>query len=108
MIHPKFILETLEPEGDCLIIGKCTFHRELAHNKLNVKGGGLWLLDKQNSKFTLHGASSDFGKPRIQDIANCVQQKKVFTNWTMAVCLSDKFTFQYNDNGTIIDLETYN
>ena len=38
---PKFIIETDDEIGDCLIIAKCTYHHELAIDKTKVKGGGV-------------------------------------------------------------------
>jgi len=41
MDYPKFIIETLDQEGDCLIVGECTYHKELATDIKKVKGGGV-------------------------------------------------------------------
>ena len=108
-IYPKFIIETDDQEGDCLIVAKCTHHKQLAIDIKKVKGGGWWTLDKDNSMFTLHGDSLDFGRAKIEDIANCVQRKKVFSNASLTLNFTDNFKFQYKDRfGEIFDLETYN
>lgn len=39
-IFPKFIIETDDELGDCLIISKCTYHKELVTDHTKVKGGG--------------------------------------------------------------------
>ena len=50
-VFPKFIIETDNQEGDCLIIAKCTYHKQLATDISKVKGGGMWTLDRENSIF---------------------------------------------------------
>ena len=105
-IYPKFIIETYDQQGDCMILGKCTFHKEMAADLTKIKGGGWWELDRDKSLFTLYGDSYDFGKAKIRDIANCVQRKRVFSNRRMYRNYTVEFTFQYRDeSGNIIDLE---
>lgn len=105
---PKFIIETDGQEGDCLIVAKCTYHKQLATDIKKVKGGGWWTLDKENSIYTLHGDSHDFGRAKIKDIASCVKRKKVFSSASLRRNLTDNFKFQYrNEVGEIVDLETY-
>lgn len=107
-VFPKFIIETDDQEGDCLIVAKCTYHKQLATDITKVKGGGWWTLDRDNSTFTLSGDSHDFGKAKIEDIANCVQRKKVFSSASLTRNFTDNFKFQYKDQcGEILDLETY-
>lgn len=77
-VFPKFIIETDDQEGDCLIVAKCTYHKQLATDITKVKGGGWQALDRDNSIFTLSGDSHDFGRAKIEDIASCVQRKKFF------------------------------
>jgi hypothetical protein len=98
---PKFIIETRAEEGDCLIIAKCTYHKQLVTDASKVKGGGWWTLDNERTTFTLHGESHDFGKAKIEDIASCVQRGKVYRS---KVLFSDfnGFKFQYrNEVGEI-------
>jgi hypothetical protein len=107
-VFPKFIIETDNQEGDCLIVAKCTYHKQLATDTSKVKGGGWWTLDRDNSIFTLYGDSQDFGRAKIEDIASCVQRKKVFSSSALYRNFTDDFKFQYrNEVGEIIDLETY-
>lgn len=107
-VFPKFIIETHREYGDILILRKCTYHKQLATDLSKVKGGGLWTLDHEKSIFTLSGASHDFGPAKIEDIASCVQRKKVFSSPTLTRNFTDNFKFQYrNEVGEIIDLETY-
>jgi len=107
-VFPKFIIETNDQEGDCLIVAKCTFHKQLVTDVKKVKGGGWWTLDRETSTFTLYGESHDFKKATIEDIASCVQRKKVFRGSDLYRTYGDDFKFQYkNEIGDIIDLETY-
>lgn len=107
-VFPKFIIETDEQEGDCLIVAKCTYHKQLATDISKVKGGGWWTLDRDNSIFTLYGDSQDFGIAKIEDIASCVRSKKVFSNASLLHNLTENFKFQYrNQVGEIVDLETH-
>jgi hypothetical protein len=107
-MYPKFIIETDPTEGDCLIIAKCTYHRQLAIDISKVKGGGWWSLDKEKSTFTLTGESHDFGKAQIEDIAKCIQREKVFRSLALIEDISHQFEFYYRDiYGELIDLKTY-
>ena len=104
-VFPKFIIETDSEEGDCLIIAKCTYHKQLATDLTKVKGGGWWTLDRDNSVFTLYGDSYDLGRATIEDITSCVQRKKVFSTRSLLGNLTDDFKFQYkNDVGEIIHI----
>ncbi len=103
-VFPKFIIETDEQEGDCLIIAKCTFHKQLVTDKEKVKGGGWWTLDRENKVFTLYGKSEDFGEAKFDDIKDCVNRKKVFSNPSLVRNLTEDFTFKYkNEVGEIIE-----
>jgi hypothetical protein len=104
-MFPKFIIETREEEGDCLILAKCNYHKELANDLSKVKGGGWWILDGYNSIFILHGESHDFGRAKIEDIKNCIQHKKVFSEKNLLKNITDNFRFTYkNQLGESFDL----
>lgn len=110
-VFPKFIIETDDKFGDCLIIAKCTFHKQLVTNVDKVKGGGFWEFDSENKIFTLHGESHDFGKAELIDIAKCVQTNNVYrNNISSNKNISNDFKFNYkNETGEIIiGLENYN
>ncbi len=105
-VFPKFIIETDNELGDCLIIAKCTYHKQLATFEEKVKGGGWWILDRENSVFTLHGNSHDFGTATIEDLKNCIQNKNVFTNSSLMSSIADEYDFKYkNQVGEILDLK---
>lgn len=40
-LFPKYIIETDDELGNCLILSKCSFHHELVTDKNKVKGGGF-------------------------------------------------------------------
>jgi hypothetical protein len=105
-VFPKFIIETNDELGDCLIIAKCIFHKQLATNIEKVKGGGLFAFDKDNSTFILSGESYDFGMAKVEDIKNCIALGNVFTNRGLFRSISDDFSFKYKDQvGEIFDLK---
>jgi hypothetical protein len=107
-VFPKFIIETDPEEGDCLIIAKCTYHKQLATDVSKVKGGGWWRINSEKKTVYLHGESHDFGRAKIEDIADCVKRKKVFRNSGLyAEWDSDYKLFYDNDCGDIIDLQNY-
>jgi hypothetical protein len=107
-VHPKFIIETDEKLGKILILANCTFHKELASDISCIKGGGWWSLDREKNIFTLYGHSHDFGSATMEDIAECVQQKKVFSSSSMHRNYTDNYTFLYKDPGSFLhDLQTY-
>ncbi len=106
-VFPKFIIETDGQGEDYLVVAKCTYHKQLAFDPTKVKGGGWWALDKDI--FTLFGESHDFGKAKIENIKDCVRNKRVFSSYHMYRNLSEKFKFQYKTEiGEIIDLEDVN
>jgi hypothetical protein len=75
-VFPKFIVE-----GDCLILGKCTYHKQLAIDRGQVKGGGWWKLDRENKTLTLSGDSFDFGAASPEDIKACIESGNVFWSY---------------------------
>jgi hypothetical protein len=98
-IFPKFIIETDAELGDCLIIAKCTYHKDLVMNKEKVKGGGRWIL--KDKTFILYGDSHDFGKAKLDDIESCIIKERVFTNPFLTNTIAKRYTFAY-DTGTEI------
>jgi hypothetical protein len=96
-VYPKFIIETDPEDGDCLIIGKCTYHKELAYDTTQVKGGGLWSLTEDRKVFTLSGYSYDFGPAKLEQVWDCIVRSKVFTSYTKGNNISSKFVFKFID-----------
>lgn len=105
-VFPKFIIESDTIEGDCLIIAKCKYHKQLAVDHTKVKGGGWWYLDHETSTFTLRGESHDFGRAKLEDIMDCIKRGKVFSSPTLTRNFHEEgYKFQYeNQSGEIIDL----
>jgi len=64
-VFPKFIIEADDELGDLLIIGKCTYHKQLASDISKIKGGGWWRMDKDKGEMVLNGDSHDFGRAKV-------------------------------------------
>ncbi len=96
-VFPKFIIEKDRELGMFLVIGKATFHKQLAHTKENVVSGGWWAFDKESNTFTLSDKSEDFGMARVEDIKTCIERGHVYTNWTCENSLADKHNFNYKN-----------
>jgi len=98
-LFPKFIIKTDGLLGNCLILSRCTYHKDLATDISKVKGGGFWV--KKDNMFIFNGSSHDFGKASFEDIQNCVLKGNVYTNPYMTHSIADKHSFGY-DSGTEI------
>lgn len=101
-VFPKFIIETDDELGDCLIIAKCTYHKQLATDVSKVKGGGWWILKQESNTMILHGDSTDFGKATLQDIIKCIEKGNVYRNKSCQYSIVDNFNFSYNTGSEII------
>lgn len=98
-VFPKFIIE-----DDCLYLGNCTYHKQLATNKDKVKGGGWFRYNSETDTFTLHGSSEDFGAAKIEDIQKCINEQKVFSHKNGIRNLSSA-SFNYDTQSEIIKLK---
>jgi hypothetical protein len=96
-LYPKFIIETDPEDGDCLIIGKCTYHKQLAYDTTQVKGGGWWRLSEDRKVFTLSMTSHEFGSVKLEQVWDCIIRCKVFTSYTKHNNISSEFTFKFID-----------
>ena len=94
---PKFIIETDDEIGDCLIISKCTYHHQLAIDKTKVKGGGWWTL-KENV-FVLYEKSEQFGRASLEDIKNVSKVETYFQ------VLIQMIVLQMNTSSNIIQAQ---
>ena len=101
-IFPKFIIETDDDLGDCLIISKCTYHKELVIDPTKVKGGGWFRFE--NGAFTLYGESHDLGAATFEDIKRCVESGNVYSNPTCSFPIANKYKFFYDTQSEIIPL----
>ncbi len=98
-VFPKFIVE-----GNNLIIAKCTFHKQLVTDPAQVKGGGMWELDRDKKKFTLFGESHDYGQASEEDIKACIEAGNVFLSYAGGRNVSDH-SFYLNTGYEIIKLK---
>jgi len=103
-LFPKYIIETNDELGNCLILGKCSFHKELATNIDLVRGGGSYKVDLENKIFTFYGESFDFGMASLEDVKKAVLEDKVFTNPYLTHSIAKQFKFKYDIGSEIIDL----
>jgi hypothetical protein len=98
MRYPKFIIE-----GENLIMAKCTYHKELATDKEQVKGGGWFRYDDKKEAFILGGSSYDFGYAKIEDIKKCIEDGNVYGNTRLTRNMSD-YKFLYDTQTELIEL----
>jgi hypothetical protein len=98
-VFPKFIIE-----GDSIILGKVSYHKNLATKTEDVKGGGLFSFNSDQKSFTFSGESYDFGQVSIEDMKKCVSDGKVYNGKYKHLNLSEKFDFYYNTGSEIIKL----
>jgi len=103
-LFPKFIIETDDELGNCIIISKCTFHKDLATDKDKVKGGGFFNYNSKNNTFTFSGESHDFGRASLEDIQKAVDEDKVFTNPYLTRSIAKKHKFFYNNGVETFEL----
>jgi hypothetical protein len=107
-VFPKFIIETDDELGDCLILSKVTYHKQIATDIDKVKGGGLFSLEHDTNTIVLSGESYDFGACKLEDLAKCVQNGNVYTNPTCTHSISEINDFIYmNECGERTNLKTY-
>jgi hypothetical protein len=105
-VFTKFIIENKDGMGDCLIMAKCTYHKQLVTDKNKVKGGGWWTFNRKTLTFTLFGDSTDFGKSSFDDIKKCVDNDLVFSNRCLTKSIAVIYNFSYRDEcGDITELK---
>lgn len=103
-VFQKFIIENDPEDGLYMVLAKCTFHKQLAHNTENVLGGGSWELFE--NEITLFDKSQDFGPCTLEDLKYVIQNKKVFPHTYSDRDLSAKYNFVWQDiHGTEINLK---
>lgn len=98
MTYLKFIIE----DGN-LIMGKCTFHKELACVKENVKGGGWFRHDERKESYVLGGDSYEFGYAEIDDLKECIRLGNVYRNPALVGKIENK-KFLYHTGSEFIEL----
>ena len=91
-LYPKFIIE-----GDSIVIGMVTYHKELAMVGNHVKSGGSFEMDTTNKILTFFGCSHDFGCAKLEDIKQAVNGGKVYSNKYKIYSMHDKYSIRYRD-----------
>ena len=101
-IFNKFIIETDDELGDCLILGRVTYHNQLAFEKEKVKSGGWW--NKKDGRITFFGDSHDFGRATEEQVTDAVMNNKVFTSYLLEYPINKKYKFSYDRQSEIVKL----
>jgi hypothetical protein len=96
-IFPKFIIETDDELGDCLILSKCTYHRDLVTFPDKVKGGGWFEFNVADNMFIFSRESEEFGEAEMEDIKYCVDNNKIFTSPCLEYPIGEEHIFAYRD-----------
>lgn len=94
--YPKFIIY-----DNNLIIGECTYHKQLANDITKVEGGGWFRYD--NNTFTLGGSSHDFGYAKLEDIKKCIEDGNVYGNSRITRKMKN-YKFVYDTQSELIKL----
>jgi hypothetical protein len=69
---PKCIIE-----GDTFKLGKVAYHKDLATNVENVKGGAMFQFDHANKKVFISQSSYQFGPICMDDLKKAVNKGNV-------------------------------
>lgn len=99
---PKFIIETDDELGDCLILSKCTYHKDLVTDPTKIKGGGWFSYN--DGTFILYGSSHEYGIASLEDIKYCVENDKVFTNPMLVYSVATRHKFVYRSDDEFVNL----
>ncbi|BAV39417.1 hypothetical protein BPT24_299 [Tenacibaculum phage pT24] len=102
-VYPKFII-LVEDGVKKLVIGKCTFHKELVPqtDRDKIISGGWFEYDIPNKKFHLMGDSSDFGEALREDIEEAVLNDEVYSGYLIRKF--DNHKFSHNNGFDTVDL----
>lgn len=104
-VFPKFIIETDNELGDCLIIAKVTYHGQIVTDKNKVKGGGWYRFSNDKKEITFYGKSEDFGRATLEDIKACVISGNVYTDLSIPETnIANDFKFFYDRGSEIVPL----
>ena len=107
-VFQKFILKEDDKLGLCMILAKCTFHKQLTTDHDKVRGGGMWQYIKDNNEMLLFGKSYDFGACSLEDLKHVVQNNKVFKNSRLIRDITDKYNFIWQDLDDGIEINLKN
>lgn len=101
-VFNKFIIETDDELGDCLILGKVSYHYQLAFDLKKVKSGGWW--KEQDKRITFFGDSYQFGKATLEQVKEAVMNNKIFTSYILENPINNQYKFSYDIESEIIEL----
>jgi len=94
-LNPKWIME-----NGRISIGKCIFHREIAHTPKNVTGGGWYHFDSIHTTFYLYGSSDEFGQCKKEDVVKAIEN-----GWVDRPCMQDgrygRYTFYFTNSDVL-------
>jgi len=109
-VFQKFLIQDDNELGACIILAKCTFHKQLATPpESNIHGGGQWMFENEGSfSIILYGSSHDYGYPKIDKMKEAIRNDNVYTSKSLALKISArlpdvKYRYQ-KPNGEFIDL----
>lgn len=101
-VYNKFIIENDETLGDCLILGRVTYHKQLARNESKVKSGGWWKL--KDNRIIFYGESYDFGRATLEQVTNAVLNDKVFNKYPLEHPITKECRFSYDRQSEIVEI----
>lgn len=84
-LFPKFII--VDDHGTLnLILMKVTYHKDIFNrcleldSKIKIVGGGWFTFDKDKNVLKFYDSSSDFGSPSYEQIKDCCDNNRIYTN----------------------------
>ena len=101
-VYNKFIIENDETLGDCLILGRVTYHKQLAYDESKVKSGGWWKL--KDNRIIFYGDSYDFGRATLEQVTDAVLNDKVFTSYLLKDPITKKHNFSFDNQSEIVEI----
>ena len=104
-VFNKFIIETDEELGDCLIIGRVTYHNQLSWDEDKVKSGGWW--SREGDRITFYGESHQYGKATQEQVTEAVMNNKVFTGYVLEHPINNKHIFFYTTQAGDVEIKQY-
>lgn len=104
-VFPKFIIETDNELGDCLIIAKVTYHNQIVTDENKVMGGGWYRMPYGKRECVFYGSSDQYGKATLEDIKRCVESGNAYTNVSVPeMNIANDFKFFYDKGSEIVPL----
>jgi len=104
-INSKWIVEQ-----DSIVLRKCLFHKDIAENIEDVKGGGWFYYSHDNDAFILYSTSDQFGSPTREQMLDCIAKNNIgrFLNDDRYAKHKIYFSTQYKLEDAMNDFEYLN